>query len=65
MFNPVYAEYLSQQKMNENMEFVRQAQLLRAMRESKTQTRNARRPLSGLLHSLWPFNQPRALGAAR
>ena len=64
MFNPVYAEYLSQHKMNENLEFVRQSQMLRALREVKSQTRNARHPLFGLLQSLWPFNQPRALHAA-
>ncbi len=65
MYNPVYAEYLSQHKMNENMEYVRQAQLLRALREGKTQNRNANRPLNNLLQSLWPFNQLRPLGASR
>lgn len=65
MYNPVYAQYLSQHKMNENMEHVRQSQLLRALRESKPQSHNARRPLFSLLQSLWPFNQPRALGATR
>jgi hypothetical protein len=64
MYNPVYAQYLSQHKMNENMDHVRQAQLLRALSESKTQTCNARRPLFSLLQSLWPFSQPRALHAA-